>query len=143
MILERYITTKPLDLAVLIEETADPRAGALVIFGGTVRNENNNLQVKGMTYEAHVSMAAKVIKQIELETIERFDLITCRIQHRIGKQSVKETSVYVVVRAAHRVSAFKAGRFAIDTIKEKVPIWKHEHYVDQTSVYLDSGENKK
>jgi len=135
--MNRWITTEPLDLAALIAETEDPSAGALVIFSGTVRNENDGLPVNGMTYEAHVPLAEKVLKELEAEVLARFPVSQCRIVHRVGPLALGEVSVYVVVRAGHRGEAFDAARYAIDETKQRVPIWKEEHYVDGASRYLE------
>ena len=133
----RWILDAPLDLAPLLAETEDPACGALVVFVGTVRNENDGQPVEGMTYEAHVSMAEKVLRQIEDEVLNRFDVRRCRIQHRIGTLRLGEPSVIIVVRAAHRAAAYDASRYAIDQIKQRAPIWKEEHYVTGASRYLD------
>lgn len=133
----RWILDAPLDLAPLLAETEDPACGALVVFVGTVRNENDGQPVEGMTYEAHVSMAEKVLRQIEDEVLNRFDVRRCRIQHRIGTLRLGEPSVIIVVRAAHRAAAYDASRYAIDAIKQRAPIWKEEHYVTGASRYLD------
>ena len=132
-----WITTEPLDLAALIAETEDPATGALVIFSGTVRNENDDRPVDGMTYEAHIELAENTLKQIEQEVLDRFDVRQCRIAHRIGMLGLGDVSVYVVVRAGHRGAAFEAGRYGIDETKVRAPIWKEEHYIDGDSRYLD------
>ena len=90
-----------------------------------------------MTYEAHVALAEKVLQDLEAEVLARFPVRQCRIVHRIGPLALGEVSVYVVVRAGHRGEAFDAARYAIDETKQRVPIWKEEHYVDGASRYLD------
>ena len=135
--MSKWITEAPLDLNALISETEDDSCGALVIFSGTVRNENEGRPVDGMTYEAHVEMAEKVLQEIEAETLKRFPVAQCRIAHRIGPMKLGEVSVYVVVRAGHRGEAFEAARYGIDETKKRVPIWKEEHYIDGDSRYLD------
>ncbi len=133
----RWIVDTPLELAPLLAETEDPACGALVVFFGTVRDENDRQPVEGMTYEAHVSMAEKVLRAIEAEALDRFGVRRCRIQHRIGTLKLGEPSVIIVVRAAHRAAAYDASRYAIDQIKQRAPIWKEEHYVTGASRYLD------
>ena len=133
----RWVTEEPLQLEPLLRETEDPASGALVIFLGTVRNHNDGRPVSGMTYDAHVSMAEKVLAQIEQEALERFDVRYCRIQHRIGPMTLGEPSVQIVVRAAHRGAAYAASRYAIDELKRRAPIWKEEHYTDGDSRFLD------
>ncbi len=131
------VTEAPLDLAPLLAETDDDACGALVIFSGTVRNTNDGRPVSGMTYDAHVALAERVLAEIESEARTRFGVRHCRIVHRTGTLALGEVSVYVVVRAAHRGEAFEAARYAIDQVKARAPIWKEEHYTDGASRYLD------
>lgn len=133
----RWIGKKPLDLSRIIDETIDHAGGALIIFAGTARNTNNGKPVSSMTYEAHESMAEKVLQELEIETTEKFNILQCRLQHRIGTLQLGDVSVYVVVRSAHRDEGYNASRYAIDELKRRVPIWKEEHYVDGESQYLE------
>lgn len=133
----RWIREEPLNLEALLDETDDVRCGALQIFAGTVRDSNDGRRVLSMTYEAHRGLAARTLEKLERETKQRFDVPVCRIQHRTGHLALGEVSVYVVVRAPHRASAFEAARYAIDMLKRVTPIWKHEHYADGDSQYLD------
>ncbi|NPV66107.1 MAG: molybdenum cofactor biosynthesis protein MoaE [Anaerolineae bacterium] len=131
------VTDAPLELAPLLAETEDDACGALVIFSGVVRNTNDGRPVSGMTYDAHVALAERVLAEIEAEALARFGVRHCRIVHRVGTLALGEVSVYVVVRAAHRAEAFEAARYAIDEVKARAPIWKEEHYTDGASRYLD------
>lgn len=135
--MSRWVTEAPLDLNALIAETEDDSCGALVIFSGVVRNTNEGRPVDGMTYEAHVELADKVLAEIEAEVLAQFPVKQCRIMHRIGALALGEVSVYVVVRGVHRGETFDAARYGIDATKERVPIWKEEHYTDGDSRYLD------
>lgn len=141
--MSRWILNSPLDVNALIQETEDPGSGALIVFYGTVRDQNEGQPVNGMTYEAHVSMAEKVLAEIEQEAIQRFGARRVRIQHRIGPLALGEPSVLVVVRAAHRAEAYAASRYAIDELKQRAPIWKEEHYLSGDSRYLDGVPLKK
>ena len=134
----RYLSAGPLDRDQLIEETADDRCGALVVFSGDIRNHNaGRSDVVAIEYEAHGPIAKKVLQTIEEEVVEKFAVRKCRIQHRIGRVEVGESSVLVVCRAAHRDAAFEGARYGIDALKERTPIWKHEFYGDGQSKYLD------
>jgi molybdopterin synthase catalytic subunit len=135
--MSRWILETPLELEPLLRETEDSASGALVVFYGTVRDHNDGQRVQAMTYEAHTPMAEKVLREIEAETLEKFAVQHCRIQHRVGMLQLGEASVLIVVRAAHRDPAYAASRYAIDTIKQRAPIWKEEHYVSGESRYLD------
>lgn len=134
------LSAEPLDLARLMNETEDDSCGALVVFGGTVRLDNNGREVASMDYSAYGPLAAKTLAEIEAETIVKHAARACRIQHRTGHLRLGETSVYVVVRAKHRAEAFDAARYAIETLKQRVAIWKQERYSDGSSAYLDGCE---
>jgi cyclic pyranopterin monophosphate synthase len=94
----RWICQEPLDLVELVRETEDHGTGALVIFVGTVRDTTEGQAVHAVTYEAHVELAERVLQEIEQEVLERFEVRRCRIRHRVGKLSLGEPSVIIVVR---------------------------------------------
>lgn len=133
----RWITEQPLAVEPLLRELENFASGALVVFYGVVRNENEGQPVAGMTYEAHVPLAEQALAAIEREAVERFGASACRIQHRIGRLALGETSVIILVSAGHREEAYAASRYAIDEVKRRAPIWKEEHYVTGDSRYLD------
>ena len=133
----RWVTEQPLAVEPLLRELEDFGSGALVVFYGVVRNENEGRPVQGMTYEAHVPLAEQALAAIEREAVERFGVRGCRIQHRIGRLALGEASVIIVVSAGHREEAYQASRYAIDEVKRRAPIWKEEHYVTGDSRYLD------
>lgn len=137
------ICEDPLDLDALLRETEDPGSGALAIFSGTVRDENEGHPVEALTYEAHVLLAENVLQELEREVLERFKVRRCRIQHRVGTLPLGEPSVLVVVRAAHRAEAFAACRYAIDELKRRAPIWKEEHYAGGASAYVEGTPLKR
>lgn len=132
-----WLTEEPLDLDALLAETTDPSCGGVVVFSGDIRNHNDGREVTGITFEAHESLASKAIEALEKEVLAQFDVAQCRIQHRTGEVPVGESSVLIVVRASHRAAAFDGCRHAIDELKERVPIWKHEHYAEGDSAYLE------
>lgn len=132
----RHITTDPLDLDALLDATESPDCGALVVFAGTVRMENDGRKVTAIDYSAYAPVAEKMLAEIEQQTLARFEITKCEIRHRIGDMRIGDMSVVVVVRAAHRGAAFEAGRYAIDTVKHQVPIWKFEQYADGTHAFV-------
>jgi len=134
---ERRIRADPLDLESLLAETEDPACGALVVFSGTVRNHNRDRRVESLAYEAHRPLAESVLRELEAEVIERFGVRACRIRHRVGRLEPGEPSVYVVVRSDHRDEAFRAGRHAIDELKERLPVWKEESYAEGDRHHLE------
>ncbi|MGH9484866.1 MAG: molybdenum cofactor biosynthesis protein MoaE [Terriglobales bacterium] len=87
-------------------------------------------RVVKLEYEAYEEMAAQQLSVIADEAVERWGLRGIEIVHRLGSVPVGEASVRVVVAAAHRAAAFDACRFAIDTLKRSVPIWKKEYFAD-------------
>lgn len=143
-----HITNEPLDLNAMLAETESPDCGALVVFAGTTRIENDGRKVTDIDYSAYEPLAEKVLADLERETLRKFKISQCRIRHRTGNLRIGETSVIVVVRAPHRGDAFEAGRYAIDTLKHTAPIWKNEAYEDGTRVYqrgyaLTGADNAK
>jgi MoaE-MoaD fusion protein len=128
------LVREPIDVAALAG--ASPADGALCLFVGVVRNENQGQAVLRLEYEAYEEMALPLMEEIATETGRRFPVTAVRLVHRLGRLEVGETSVAVVVASPHRAEAFAACRFAIDTLKSKVPIWKKELYAEG-SAWLD------
>jgi len=120
------LTREPIDLAAL--QTVSPRDGALCLFAGLVRNENAGRRVTHLEYEAYEEMALLVLAEIEAEARSRWPVTELRIVHRLGRLEIGEASVAVAVASPHRAEAFAASRFAIDTLKQKAPIWKKEFF---------------
>ena len=118
----------PIDVAALEREVADPAAGAIVSFTGTTRRDNAGRIVLRLEYEAYEPMALSEMRKLASEAIARWKLVRIAIAHRVGVVEIGETSVAIAVSAAHRGEAFEACRFAIDRLKEVVPIWKKEHF---------------
>ncbi len=125
-----------IDIDALLALTDSPDAGALVVFGGTVRRHHDDKAVTAIEYSAYAQLAEKALAEVEAQAMAQFDILSCVIRHRTGKLEVGELSVVVVVRSEHRADAFEAGRFAIDTLKKTAPVWKREAYADGTEVYL-------
>lgn len=130
------LTEQPLDLAALLAATEAPEDGAVVTFGGTVRLFNDGRRVTAINYSAYAPLAEKMLREIEQETLARFEVTSCRVRHRLGDLQIGDLSVLVVVRAPHRGAAFEAARYAIDTVKHEVPIWKYEEYADGSHAYV-------
>jgi molybdopterin synthase catalytic subunit len=128
------ITDLTLDVGVAYEWAVRPACGAVVVFSGTVRDHADGRDnVTHLTYEAYEDKARERMLEIIAEarrkwpTIERVALL-----HRVGRLSLGESSVLVVVSSPHRPEAFEAGRFCIDTLKVAVPIWKQEEWAEGT-----------
>ena len=124
------IETEPLDPRATEALVAHGGAGAIVTFVGTVRDHGRGKPVVRLDYEAYAPAAEKMLAQIGDEIRERWGIEAVAIFHRTGSLAIGEISVVISVASAHRDAAFEASRFAIERIKEIVPIWKHEHYED-------------
>ncbi len=118
----------PIDLAALT--TTTPEDGALALFVGVVRNHNAGRPVLHLEYEGYEEMALQELGAISAEARRRWPITQIRVVHRLGRMEIGEASVAVAVTSPHRAQAFEACRFAIDTLKKTVPIWKKEFYAD-------------
>ena len=116
------------DVAALAAAVADPLAGAICTFVGTTRENNVGRKVLRLEYEAYEAMALSEIRKLADEAGRRWEITRIAITHRVGVVEIGETSVAIAVSAPHRAEAFEACRFAIDRLKEIVPIWKKEHF---------------
>jgi len=122
------LVDRPIDLAALDRAVRDAKAGAIVTFVGTTRNENAGRRVRRLEYEAFASMATKEMRTLAAQAKRRWPLRKVAMAHRTGVVPVGEASVAIAVSAGHRREAFEACRWLIDRLKEIVPIWKKEHY---------------
>jgi molybdopterin synthase catalytic subunit len=114
-----------------LEESVTTRGdGGVVTFQGVVRDNARGKQVRSLEYDAYVEMAEQQMAQIAAEVEARWEDSTVALVHRIGRLEIGECSVAVVVACPHRGEAFEACRYAIDTLKSTVPIWKKEIYTD-------------
>jgi molybdopterin synthase catalytic subunit len=118
----------PLSLERVVDEVRSERAGAIATFIGTTRIESRGRSVQYLDYEAYEGMAEEVMSAIADELRSRYDLCAVAIHHRVGRVEIGETSVVIAVSAPHRQDALAACRDAIDTLKERVPLWKKEVY---------------
>lgn len=122
------IVKAPIDPAVVNAAVADPGAGAVVTFIGTTRDHNDGRRVLRLEYEAYPEMALAEMRKIGETAAQRWPIMRIAIVHRIGVVPVGDASVVIAVSAGHRRAAFEACHFAIDRLKEVVPIWKKEHF---------------
>lgn len=128
------------DLVLLVHERIDGNAlvdqvrtggdGAIVTFDGCVRNQSHGRRTLYLEYEAYESMALSKMGEIAAEVHTRFEIDRVAIAHRLGRLEIGESSVFIAISAPHRAAAFEACRFAIDTLKRSVPIWKREYFED-------------
>lgn len=130
------LSETPFDTVTLRATLLDARVGAYASFEGWVRDHNDGRSVHGLRYEAYVAMAETEGERILDEARKQFDILDAHCVHRIGELAIGELAVWVGVTAAHRDAAFAACRFIIDEVKSRVPIWKHERYVQGDSGWL-------
>jgi MoaE-MoaD fusion protein len=124
------LTREPIDADAIVAAAKHGEDGAVVVFDGVVRNNSRGRQTIHLDYEAYEEMAAKQMRDLGSEARKRFGVRQVTMIHRLGRLQVGETSVLIVVAAAHRGPAFEACRWLIDTLKKTVPIWKRETFVD-------------
>ncbi|MXV77668.1 molybdenum cofactor biosynthesis protein MoaE [Candidatus Poribacteria bacterium] len=112
------------------EVVESPEAGAVVLFLGTVRNNTDGRQVKHLEYDAYTPMAERKMAEIGQEILEKWGIKHVAIIHRVGKLEIGEVSVAVGVASPHRKNGFEACKYAMDRLKQIVPIWKREVWLD-------------
>ena len=122
------IQSEPIDSATWIDAVSSHGDGAVAQFLGAVRDSNRGRRVLYLEYHAYEAMALGEMRRIEELSLERFDISSIGLVHRAGRLEIGEVSVVVTVAAPHRADAFSACRFAIDELKQKVPIWKKEFF---------------
>ncbi|MFH1568842.1 MAG: molybdenum cofactor biosynthesis protein MoaE [Gemmatimonadota bacterium] len=122
-----WVTEEPLHVEALASEVAEATDGAVVTFAGVVRNHSGDRSTQYLVYEAYPEMAAAKLEQVGREAMGRWAIGDVAIAHRVGRLEIGEVSVAIAVASPHRAEAFEACRFAIDRIKEIVPIWKKEY----------------
>jgi len=126
-----------IDVGRVTAAVAHPAAGAIATFLGTTRNHNDGRNVSTLEYEAYPEMAISEMRKIGDAIRDRWPVHGVAMTHRIGIVPIGEASVAIAVSSAHRSAAFEACHFAIDRLKEVVPIWKKEHF-DGGEVWIGS-----
>src|SRR3954470_1980855 len=134
------LTHDVIDYHSLTESVRRPNCGAVVTFLGTVRDLTGDQVTVALDYEAYAGMAEKKLAEVEAETRARWPVGDVALVHRLGRLEVGEVSVAVAVSCPHRAQAFDAGRYAIDRVKEVVPVWKKENRADGRTEWVHPGE---
>ncbi len=132
------LVREPIDLAGLRSQFVKPEDGAVVAFEGTVRNHARGRRVRFLEYHSYETMALKKLGEIASQALASYAIRDIAILHRLGVLQHGDCSVAILVTAEHRNPAFEACRFAIDTLKKIVPIWKTEFYEDG-EVWIEGG----
>lgn len=131
------IVATPIEVGALIARTQDDSIGAVSVFLGTVRDVNDGRAVTGIEYEAYEAMASRELAAVAEAVCADTPGLRVSLEHRIGALGLGEVSVAIVAAHPHRAQACDAARAIIDALKQRVPIWKREHYVDGDRVWID------
>ncbi len=133
------ITHQAIDTTAALEAVRSPRAGAVVLFLGTVREQTNGRATASLDYECYEEMARDQLAKLEEQARNRWPIVEVALIHRVGHLELGEVSVAVAVSSPHRGDAFAAAQWLIDTLKEVVPIWKQENWADGSSQWVHPG----
>ena len=135
------IIDQPIDVEKVRQKVEDRNAGAITVFIGTVREMTKGKKTLRLEYQAYPSMAIKMFEQIAREIKERWPDAKIAITHRVGRLDISDVAVVIAVSSPHRKIAYEANEYAINRIKQIVPIWKKEHWEDGTEWIGDQLEN--
>ena len=124
------ITREPIPTDALAQTLKTAQDGAVVVFEGIVRGNSRGKKTLYLEYEAYEPMAIKKMEEIRHEAMQKFSIDRVGMIHRLGRLEIGETSVAIIVTSAHRRAAFEACHYAIDRLKQMVPIWKKEYFED-------------
>ena len=120
----------PLSPQACIDFVSNDNAGGISVFIGTVRNQTKGKEVVRLDFEAYAPMAISEMRKIAEQAAEKWPVEKMAIHHRVGTLQIQEIAVVIAVATPHRKAAFEACQYAIDTLKETVPIWKKEIFED-------------
>jgi len=124
------ISDQPLDVEAVVKRVNGPDIGGLVTFIGAVRDESRGHEIDHLEYEAYAAMAESEMEKIAAEAEGQWPGTRVAVAHRMGSLTIGDLAVVIVAAAPHRGEAFEACRYTIDTLKERVPIWKKEFATD-------------
>jgi molybdopterin synthase catalytic subunit len=125
----------PLDVAEVLDALGDEASGGLTLFVGRVRDHDHGLGVRGLEYSAHPT-ALEALRRVCDRVAEEYDVHGVAAVHRVGRLEIGDIAVVVATSAAHRGEAFAASRELIDTLKDEVPIWKHQQFTDGSDEWV-------
>ena len=121
-----WVQAAPLSMDALLAEVEGPGFGGIATFTGVVRNQSRGEDIEHLEYEAYEPMAEGEMRRIVSRAAERWPEVRIAMSHRVGRLEIGDAAVMIAAAAPHRAEAFDACRFAIDTLKQSVPIWKKE-----------------
>ncbi|WP_176585257.1 molybdenum cofactor biosynthesis protein MoaE [Priestia megaterium] len=137
------VVNQPIAVDEIITKVSRRDAGAITTFIGTVREFTKGKKTLSLEYQAYVPMAVKMLSQIGNEIQEKWPDALTAITHRVGKLEITEVAVVIAVSSPHRKTAYEANEYAIERIKQIVPIWKKEFWEDGTKWIGDQLETKE
>jgi len=135
-----HLTRESIDYHSLTERVRSPHCGAVVLFLGTVRDLTGDQVTEFLDYEAYEPMAEAKLTRLEAEVRAKWPIGEIAILHRLGRLGVSDVSVAVAVSSPHRAEAFEAARWAMDRVKEVVPVWKKDQSPTGSAEWHHPGE---
>ena len=133
------VTTEPINIQAVNDSVKRSTDGAVVTFDGIVRDNFDGRAVRYLAYEAYAPMAEKKMAEIATAVRQKFAIGDIAMVHRIGRLDIGESSIVIAVAAPHRHAAFEACAYAMDRVKEEVPIWKKEFFDDGESHWVNQN----
>ena len=131
------VVSEPINVSSLLERVSDAGVGAVTLFLGTVRNVHEGRTVTGIDYEAYLPMALSELEAIAEDLLQAVPGLRLAVEHRVGYLALGDVSVGIAAAHAHRAQALDASRSVIEAIKQRVPIWKREHYTEGDWHWVD------
>ncbi|RPB01015.1 Molybdopterin biosynthesis MoaE, partial [Choiromyces venosus 120613-1] len=136
------LTNDPLSITQVMDRIRSPKAGALVLFAGTTRDNFDNKPVAHLAYTAYTPRALATMMSICEEVMQKHGLIGISMVHRVGEVPIGEESVLIAVAGKHRGEAWRGGEEALEMVKERVEIWKMEWFEDGDGVWRSNRDGK-
>ena len=137
--MQHEVVEAAIDLNAVVARVSAPRAGAVTTFLGVVRDNSLGRKVRYLLYEAYPPMALKEMEKIEAELRQRWTLEGVAISHRVGRLEIGEASVAIAVSSPHRLESIEACHYAIDRLKQTVPVWKKEYW-EGGEVWIENAQ---
>ena len=131
------IRDEPLDVAEVMDAMGDPASGGVTVFVGRVRDHDGGQDVTGLEYSAHPSAIGK-LRDVCAQVASTYDVTALAAVHRTGTLEIGDIAVICATATGHRGESFEATRALIDTLKDQVPIWKHQSFADGTEEWVGS-----
>jgi molybdopterin synthase catalytic subunit len=131
------IRDEPLDVAEVMDAMGDPASGGVTVFVGRVRDHDGGQDVTGLEYSAHPSAIGK-LRDVCAQVASTYDVTALAAVHRTGTLEIGDIAVICATATGHRGESFEATRSLIDTLKDQVPIWKHQSFADGTEEWVGS-----